>query len=991
MQTSPHTEESDRIEALRRYQILDTLPEQDFEDLTCLAANICRTPIALISLVDSERLWFKSKLGLELPEVSRARSFCSHAITHPGLLVVNDALTDLRFADCPLVTAEPFFRFYAGSPLVTSTGHVLGTICVIDRVPRKLSPEQGKALAAIGNQVMTQLELRRHAATLTRTVAELERAETATANARAYAESIVETVREPLVVLDRQLQVNTANRAFYRKFQMTPEATEGRLIYELGDGNWNVPRLREVLTGVIERDNFFRDFEIDHEFPVIGRRTMLLDARRLRPGGSHEAMLLLSFEDITRRKWAEQRLVSQYAVSRVLVEATTVAEAAPRILQAVCENLGWVLGAFWRVDQAAGVLRCLAFWHGPESGLADFADLNRQAEYVPNMGFPGHVWANGRAVWVSDVSKDLRFSQPLTDAGRELRAAAGFPIFLDDEVFGVMEFFSPETREPVKNLPSLMSTIAVQIGQLALRERIEAALEKARDELEVRVEERTSALALANEILKREAAERGRAEEALYRREREFAALVENAPDVISRFDQKLNFTYLSPAVEGITGLPARAFIGKNYREMGMGPEDCARLDESLRRVFATGQKEYVELNFISPVGIRYYDTIAVPEFARDGSVESVITVSRDITERKRAETDLRASEERFMKAFNASPYPMIISEFKDGRYLDVNDSFLNATGYTREEVMGYNTLEMDLWADRDDSPRLIAKLLSKGNIQKEEVKFRVKSGEMRIGLFSAERIEVGGEQCILSLITDITERKAAEDARAQLLQRLVTTQEEERRRLSRELHDNMGQHLSALILGLSSLKNACQDQPLLVERVQWSLALTDRIAQEVHQLAWKLRPAALDGACLRDAIANYLATWSQRTGITTDFHSVDVGEERYPAHVETTTYRIVQEALTNVLKHAAAQRVSLIVERRRDYMFVVVEDDGRGFDAQAEPGGAGTGKRLGLLGMQERVALVEGTLDIESSPGAGTTIFVRIPMPPPEQSGANS
>ncbi|HEY3124981.1 MAG TPA: GAF domain-containing protein [Thermoanaerobaculia bacterium] len=153
--------ESERLEALQRYEVLDTESEQKFDDLTLLARHICDTPIALISFVDAERQWFKSRIGLTTSQTSRAVSFCGHAILEEDVMVVPDAAADERFADNPMVTGEPRIRFYAGAPLLTSTGHALGTLCVIDRVPRELTAEQQDALRALARQVVAQLELRR--------------------------------------------------------------------------------------------------------------------------------------------------------------------------------------------------------------------------------------------------------------------------------------------------------------------------------------------------------------------------------------------------------------------------------------------------------------------------------------------------------------------------------------------------------------------------------------------------------------------------------------------------------------------------------------------------------------------------------------------------------------------------------------------------------------------------------------------------------------
>ena len=160
--------DAQRIKVLWQYEILDTVPEEVFDDLTELAARICEAPIALITLVDENRQWFKSKVGVTVNETSRDISFCGHAIEQSDLFIVPDATLDKRFAENPLVKSDPKIRFYAGAPLITPDGHALGTLCVIDKVPRVLRPDQKQALRVLARHVMTQLELRRHSRELAR-------------------------------------------------------------------------------------------------------------------------------------------------------------------------------------------------------------------------------------------------------------------------------------------------------------------------------------------------------------------------------------------------------------------------------------------------------------------------------------------------------------------------------------------------------------------------------------------------------------------------------------------------------------------------------------------------------------------------------------------------------------------------------------------------------------------------------------------------------
>jgi len=169
--------EKARLQALRRYKILDTDPEKAFDDLTILASHICQTPVALISLIDSDRQWFKSKVGVNVSETPREVSFCARAIEQSELFVVPDASKDPRFSSNPFVVSDPKIRFYAGAPFTSADGHPLGTLCVVDVVPRQLTANQENALIALSHQVRSQFELRRNLIELRAALDERDRAE----------------------------------------------------------------------------------------------------------------------------------------------------------------------------------------------------------------------------------------------------------------------------------------------------------------------------------------------------------------------------------------------------------------------------------------------------------------------------------------------------------------------------------------------------------------------------------------------------------------------------------------------------------------------------------------------------------------------------------------------------------------------------------------------------------------------------------------------
>ncbi len=245
-------------------------------------------------------------------------------------------------------------------------------------------------------------------------------------------------------------------------------------------------------------------------------------------------------------------------------------------------------------------------------------------------------------------------------------------------------------------------------------------------------------------------------------------------------------------------------------------------------------------------------------------------------------------------------------------------------------------------------------------------------------GDFSA-RAPVHANDEIGDLATAFNEMTASlaqkEEARQRLLRQVIAAGEEERKRVARELHDQTGQALTSLIAGLSILEKSSPNAAEL--RV-----LAEQTLTEVHDLSVALRPSVLDDVGLVPALEKHCATFAQRHGMTVDCQAISLNGPRLPAEIETAAYRIVQETLTNALRHGHAQSVQVLLQHKATGVLLVIEDDGNGFDATRWHETASENERLGLFGIEERAALYGGTLRVESRPGKGTSVFVEIPCP---------
>jgi signal transduction histidine kinase len=244
----------------------------------------------------------------------------------------------------------------------------------------------------------------------------------------------------------------------------------------------------------------------------------------------------------------------------------------------------------------------------------------------------------------------------------------------------------------------------------------------------------------------------------------------------------------------------------------------------------------------------------------------------------------------------------------------------------------------------------------------------RVEQGDYRTQIPVRSADEIGDLAAAFNEMTTTLAQKEA--ARQHLFRRVMAAGEEERKRVARELHDQTGQALTSLIAALHSLEATCPKAAQLRR-------LAEQTLTEVHDLSVALRPSVLDDVGLVAALQKHCATFAQRHGIEVDCQAVGLDDKRLPAEIETAAYRVVQEALTNAHRHANAKSVSVLLQRKNGGVLVVIEDDGSGFDASQWRTAAMKDDRLGLLGIEERAALCGGTLQVQSRPGAGTSLFI--------------
>ena len=433
----------------------------------------------------------------------------------------------------------------------------------------------------------------------------------------------------------------------------------------------------------------------------------------------------------------------------------------------------------------------------------------------------------------------------------------------------------------------------------------------------------------------------------------------------------------MNESFERCNGYTRDEVLGRTSLELGIWQkaEDRAAVIQQVKKF---GRSHDLEVCLRSKSGRRRVKRYSAEQIEIAGQ-RCLLTVCTDITFQKQLSEGWRLSEEKFSKAFRNSPSIIWISTLRDGIFVEVNESFENHTGYVRNELIGHSARGIGLWVDSSVEAALQRSIEERGRVRDQEIHLRGKSGQIVVVEMSVERIEFGGESYLLTVGQNITERKRAEDELRDLSGRLLRSQDDERRRIARDLHDSTGQNLVALTTMLSQLKTSIpsaqyKSRKLLSE----SKALADKCLSEVRTLSYVLHPPVLEEVGLEHAIRDYVRGFTKRSGIEVQLEvSSLIG--RMTQDVELALFRIVQESLTNIHRHSGSPVAKTKIDR--DSGFVLeISDIGSAAPPLARANGElrhETG--VGIRSMQERVKLIGGRLDVDLS-SHGATVRVTIP-----------
>ncbi len=697
------------METLRQYAVLDTPPEQALDDLVALAAAICEAPIALISIVDSDRQWFKAKLGIETREMPRTVSFCAHALEQQDLFIVPDATKDERFADNPIVTGAPGIRFYAGAPLATREGPVLGTLCVIDRMPRSLTSAQKQALRVLSRQVMTQFDLRRRGQELL----------ASEAKRRAIFEAEPECVK--LLSPDGTLhEINSAGLRLIEADHASMVTGQNIVPVVVSEDRPAVIAMLEAVAAGERRSVQYR---------IVGfkgtQRWIEMNGAPFHDETTGQRYVLGVSHDITERKVAEekiQRLNRLYAVSSGIAEAIVRLKDTSALYEQACriavEKGGLVMAWVGVAVAERNILEPVARW-GRDEGYLDLIQVSTSADEPRGRGPAGQAFRSGQPACCNDIDADTGAVVSRTEAlERGYRSCAAFPLTFESRPIAALVVYGDQ--------PGYFDREEMHVLN-ALAENISFAIES---------NQREQQRLLAESAL--------RASEGRYR------TLFERVPDGIFIADAQGNYVDANPSAIRMLGYERDELARMNAANV-VAENEVPRVAEALVEIHA-GRMHHREWRFRHKDGSHFMAEVIATGMP-DGNFLAML---RDITERKRAEA-------RFRRLVDSNAQGVMFWTMK-GEITGANDSFLRLIGYSREDLekglLSWEKISPPEWADRD--LQTFDTIRQTGVCVPYEREFSRKDGSRVPVLVAAATFEDNPEEGF-TFAVDLTDRKKLE------------------------------------------------------------------------------------------------------------------------------------------------------------------------------------------------------------------------------------
>jgi len=517
------------------------------------------------------------------------------------------------------------------------------------------------------------------------------------------------------------------------------------------------------------------------------------------------------------------------------------------------------------------------------------------------------------------------------------------------------------------------------------RKQAEEALQKVHDELEQRIEERTAELASMTDKLQIELLERTVAEKALQESETRLRAIF-NAAENISLImtdlaDTEAHILELSRGAEQMFGYNREEVIGKPVAVLHL-PEDVLKFPAVINSMRQRKEGFTGESTLVRKSGERFPALFTTyPIFDSKDNMTATLGVSIDITKRKQAEDALKESEERYRVVFEGSAEGILVADIETQEFKYVNQAICRMLGYTEEELKQMSVSDIH---PKEALEHVISEFKAQAREEKTlapSIPCLRKDGTTIYADINTANVLINGRECNVGLFTDITEKNQAEKQIRLLSQQLIRAQEIERQMISRELHDSVAQELSAIKICFDSIVYNHQEVPDETRQMflEYSKTLQNSI-MAVRDLAYDLRPPGLDQLGIIQTIFQYCEDFSEKTGLSVDFSSAGMENLNLDADMKINLYRLVQEGLINIRKHAEARQVTVKLTAAFPNIILRIKDDGKGFDVNERLLSAQNEKRMGLRSMEERVGLLGGKMNIKSNSTEGTSIFIKFP-----------